>query len=295
MWAHLSKKEREREKRRLAIYKSASILGTSFVLMGALSTKTVGENMNFMEYGVEAMPLPIHMVEEHKVEEKHSDILDTISMQAESPVTLLYQKTEEANPIATIKSNYGAMIAEMSMRFGIDEELICAVIAQESRGTASNLMQIEANHIGHPHTAFDKKEGRVITVVPTESMLNNPYDSILLGVIILRNCSDDFKNNPWLTLQAYNFGSNGMKTVLKIYAEEHHMTVDEVMEDPYNLEWFPYREYYRKYFGEKAGDLNYVENVMQWYQGDSIILEETPKTPARTVSFEMKLEKEATL
>ncbi|RLA92384.1 MAG: lytic transglycosylase [Deltaproteobacteria bacterium] len=100
-------------------------------------------------------------------------------------------------------SQYDHIIREVSAKYGVDTDLVRAVIKAESdfnpfvisRKGARGLMQLM------PETARDMKVKNVF----------NPRENIEGGVKYLRRLLNMFNNNLPLTLAAYNAGENAVK------------------------------------------------------------------------------------
>lgn len=150
--------------------------------------------------------------------------------------------------------------------YGVDYNLIRAIAYQESRGnhnikesSAIGIMQIEKVHLNSNILCKNISTGKIDKILITKDKLRNKEQNIQIGVMMLRNLLNSFNNNPLIATQAYNFGSNGMKNILKVASEDRNVDYNYYLNNSEESEWLYYRQYY-KY----GGDKEYCEHVLRF-------------------------------
>jgi Rod binding domain-containing protein len=114
-----------------------------------------------------------------------------------------YTPTDTASLIEKVRGKWEALISEISGRYGVDKDLVMAVVARESAGNpnaispkgAKGLMQLMDG------TARDMGVGSSFS----------PFENITGGVKYLRNMLDSFNGDESLALASYNAGPGAVK------------------------------------------------------------------------------------
>ena len=176
-------------------------------------------------------------------------------------------------------------------KYGIDPYLIIAMIAQESGGnpTASagtsggqGLMQIEKSVYLNTTITCTYLDGSSEQVVATMANLNNPDINIQIGCQQLRNKIDSYNGNLLVALQAYNYGSGGIRRCISYYISQGKNTEDRycgVSQEEYvkylasnDTGWLSARQWYSDVgctaFGSRNlyhGDPNYLSHIFRYY------------------------------
>lgn len=159
------------------------------------------------------------------------------------------------------------LIKKYAEYYGVDYNLVRAIAYQESKGnhnvssnsSAIGIMQIEKIHLGTTIKCQNFKTGENDSIKITDDVLRNKEKNIQIGVMMLRNHLNQFNNNSLLALQAYNFGAEGVKSVLKLAASDRKQDYTYYIDNPSEIDWLLYRQYY-----EYGGDKKYCEKVMQY-------------------------------
>lgn len=219
--------------------------------------------------------------------------------------------THTNNANYTRSMQYYDIIEKYAGQFGVDPNLIVALIAQESGGKAhikDGLMQIV--NLGNDPRAVTAKNnsGQSETFYIGGNERNDPEKSIKWGVMYFASKMQAYDNNPLKALQSYNFDVSGF--MKKNYPE--------AWMDSGNA-WMQYREEARvslataagysgsksasywcapnleKSGGSRWGDICYIENVMRYYAGDKLegFAPNTPETPVEGSEPEKEPEKES--
>lgn len=156
-------------------------------------------------------------------------------------------------------------IKKYSEYYGVDYNLIRAIAFQESsgnqnikEGSAIGIMQIEKINIGETVSCKNFKTGEIDKVKITKKLLRNKEMNIKIGTMLFRNRLNRFNTSPLLSLQAYNFGSNGLINILKLAAKDNKVEYTYYVDNPEDITWVDYRKY------NNGGDPCYFENVLRY-------------------------------
>ena len=199
-----------------------------------------------------------------------------------------------------IMQKYGAI-------YGVDPYLALAVACQESSGrhdastfrenAGCGIMQIEApGKVITSVTAYNYETNQIDTFPVTYAEMTEPDadKNIRAGIMNLASKLSANENNIYITIQAYNYGSGGIKNTVELYIKEESVskTYNEIKIDSTILGWMGYRRYIHedpgKYIGSKYdtgyqcrisdcpnkgchasgstyGDPFYVERILSYY------------------------------
>ena len=165
-----------------------------------------------------------------------------------------------SKPLNDKVQSYDSIFKKAGAEFGVDPELLKAICMQESKGedlkgAARGLMQIENNDTTEEFINFGRSR---YGATYTSADRSDPNKAIPFAA---NRLSSDFKhyNGDYLkTTQAYNFSKFSLDKLLKAFPEGDT--------------WLSERKNMGKYNGQgpKYGDPKYIENVFQYYQGNSI-------------------------
>lgn len=160
-------------------------------------------------------------------------------------------------------------------RWGVSPTLAQGMVTQETGGYFTNLMQIQFNSWHDQKiTLFNYETGKMESIILTnnpegynrkpntqyitEKDLENPKTNISVGCILLQYSFERMEHNIPAAIQCYNFGTNNMNKVLDEAAANLGISVDEILSDPTNTDWLPYRDIIN------VGDKNYLEHVIRY-------------------------------
>ena len=160
-------------------------------------------------------------------------------------------------------------------RYGIDKNLLMALVAQESagehyenldNGPAEGIMQIEVEaHIDSTVTAYNTETGEMDTVYVSPEALQDLESNIQIGTMLFRNCLEESNYNIPLALQTYNFGPGNMAEVLETCCETENIDENDLKNNTNNSNWLNYREFL------DIGDSQYVEHVFSYLPNNTTI------------------------
>jgi len=109
------------------------------------------------------------------------------------------------------------VIEKASVRFRIDPDLICAVIAVESKGDPKAVSKVGARGLMQlmPPTGHEWA-GRIGIGVIDDEQLFDPELNVLIGTAYLRHQLDGFDDDLVLALAAYNAGPGNVRKWLRM-------------------------------------------------------------------------------
>lgn len=210
-----------------------------------------------------------------------------ILVQAE-PLTESYTAAEEeANyeMAKTVLKDYGSIIRVNARKYGIDPNLIAAIICNESNGIADidsgaamGLMQIEYSALGTTVYSTDL-EGNYEELSFSIEDLKNPEINIKIGSAMLDTCLEFFDGNVAMAIQAYNFGIGATARTVGHYLSKGQNTQEEYCGKSYDEileyartnddEWLESRKWYSEegysYYEMGKGTPDYLEKVLSYY------------------------------
>ena len=171
------------------------------------------------------------------------------------------------------RSLYGDIIEKYCNMYGLDSNVICALATQErgvhsdsvDEGGAIGLMQIQVSVWTHETiNAYNYETEKTDEIYISLDDLREVDFNIKVGCAIFQNYLKLMDDNYFAAIQCYNMGDGAMRSILNDYSDSTGRSVDEILKDPGDLGWMAYRnEGY-------AGDPNYIENVMRYYEGNSL-------------------------
>ena len=184
-----------------------------------------------------------------------------------------------ASPIS--KKRPLQLIKEAAEEFGVDYHMMIAIANQEgscnyhnwtdysfdnpSDGGAYGVFQMQVSAWrGQSITAYSYTKNSNVTITMNSA---NMDDNIKFGAMYYANLIRQFNGNALLALQGYNWGGGGVYDyALTRYAKTLNMDPSNLLDQGYmyDIGWLAYRE------GYSAGDLHYVENVMRYYDKNTI-------------------------
>ncbi|MBR3523162.1 MAG: lysozyme family protein [Bacilli bacterium] len=160
--------------------------------------------------------------------------------------------------------NYFDLVYEEATRWGLDPNLVMAILIQESKGKRENLMQISySSWINHSFECYDFIDNEYKKVVLND--LNTPKGNIRAGCMILRYSIERNNNNIMLGAQNYNMGDGNMDVILNATCAGENKTKDELFTNQNDMSFVNYTKY------AKGGDKHYIANISQFLnQTDNI-------------------------
>lgn len=168
---------------------------------------------------------------------------------------------------------YGDIIEKYCNMYGLDSNVICAIATQErgvhsdsvDEGGAIGLMQIQVSVWTHETiNAYNYETEKTDEIYISLDDLREVDFNIKVGCAIFQNYLKLMDGNYLAAIQCYNMGDGAMRSILNEYSYSTGRSVDEILKDTGDLGWMEYRS------GGYAGDPNYIENVMRYYEGNSL-------------------------
>ena len=201
--------------------------------------------------------------------ELEDDYDEPIISEKENLVTVSVDYADRSDTVkaTTTQNNYGSLINKYAEMYGVDPALALAVATQErgvhssitDAGGATGLMQIQnAVWLGQKVSAYNFQTGQTESFIVTIDQLQNLESNIKIGCMILQNSFQYMKYNTLAAVQCYNMGYGNMMKILKQYASDNNMTVDQVLSDIEDDGWLRYR------YLVTQGDQEYIEHVLSW-------------------------------
>jgi soluble lytic murein transglycosylase-like protein len=121
------------------------------------------------------------------------------------PVTWYFKK-EKDKDLRRVERIYGGRIKELSRRYGVDEDLVKAIIVVESGGSEKALSHAGARGL----MGIMPRTAKMLEIDPL-----HPYENIKGGIIYIKYLRERFKCID-AALAAYNLGPTKMASLQKI-------------------------------------------------------------------------------
>lgn len=216
--------------------------------------------------------------------------------------------TKKNSELRDAVENYADIISKYSKEYGVEAELVKAIIQQESSvnpncsGYAYGLMQWEIGQDGYQGITLVNKSGQKKHVSDVMAYIKDDPDAqIEVGCAEFAKKQKVFKGNAIMTLKSYNIGEAGMKRFIGYYLsggknidkQNCGISIEEIQEyaasgDTGWLESDAEKWYYEEgctFFGKKSkyqGDLNYLSNVLRYYNTSKGDLFKTSNSTKKT-------------
>lgn len=153
--------------------------------------------------------------------------------------------------------SYFDIVYAEATRWGLDPNLVMAMLIQESHGRHANLMQISysswRNHTFDCYDFIDQEYKKV-----SLKSFNTPEDNIRAGCMILRHSINEMNGNIMAGVQCYNLGDGNMNHVINITATLEGISKEEVLANQDDLLFVPYTKY------ASGGDKHYIANISKY-------------------------------
>lgn len=179
---------------------------------------------------------------------------------------------------------YHDLIKKCSDRLGVSDNLVMAILTQESAGKVfENLMQIEDEWIKRPLDCYDFENNKMYklvlingedsyedgdTIYISKNRLNEPEINITFAILILRQSIKEMHYNIPAGIQGYNYGYPKMEIILKAAASDQGITMDELLEDNTNISFMNYTYLITESDDPeiRGGDPDYLKNIIQYVE-----------------------------
>lgn len=183
--------------------------------------------------------LQIYEPEENKIENCLSENVKPLQQENIISIDYEFRKDSEKNRFA--KQNYKNIVDKIAPMYGLDSNLVLAIITQENAYNstecyAKGVMCIEPVWYENDINAFNYKTNSLETLKINGAMLVNPEYAIKVGCMILANEYKNICNKyPTLnesekivaTIMAYNKGSGAISKIISQYGNNFKEHINE--------------------------------------------------------------------
>lgn len=152
--------------------------------------------------------------------------------------------------------NYFDIVYDEATRWGLDPNLVMAILIQESKGKCKNLMQLSSCWYNHSFECYDFIDQEYKKVVLND--LNTPRGNIRAGCIILRHSIEYENNNIMAGAQCYNLGDGNMDAVIYATCKGENKTKDDLLANQDDISFVSYTKY------ANGGDKHYIANISKY-------------------------------
>lgn len=175
---------------------------------------------------------------------------------------------------------YRATAEKWAAYYGVDPDLVIAIIAQESggnpraNGAAVGLMQWEKSNGTSLTTTKANGTSETITGITESQLLASTDFQIRVGCAEFKNKLNYVNGNTYMALQSYNYGTCGMQRVVSytVSGSKGAAGCSDLRISDYkayaatgDTKWMNNRGIYQDIYGSSKGDAKYVEHVLQYY------------------------------
>ena len=186
-----------------------------------------------------------------------------------------YGSKKDDDTALYIKEQYGDVITKYADMYGLDPALVLALATQErgsghsskiDDGGAVGIMQIQYNSWINEKIKAYNFEAEEYETIKVDDSIRTLEGNVKVGCMILQSEIKKHDYNIIAGLQSYNYGGSRVEKVIKYYAKLVDKDYQEVI-DSNDTDWLDYRNKI-----VKLGDHNYVENVLRWFDNNSITM-----------------------
>lgn len=216
------------------------------------------------------------------VEENTDDQVVEVNEEENESVTINYDDLTDSEKYMYAKDIYFDLIENYSNKWGVDVELMMAILTQESGGKITNLMQIEfdacADEVIEVYNFRDNryqkfilsdnpnlKSNEEITVI-TRDDLKNPKTNISVGCILLRKSLERMNYHVAAGICCYNQGIGNMNKIFRETYACTGMDKDEILADQTNISFMDYT------YASGQGDPEYLLHVLPYMENPDVII-----------------------
>lgn len=246
---------------------------STMAIVGTLSLHKAGVNLNNEQLVVKNLCYTVQKIVD--VTYDSLELIDKLNNYFEEEERIRNEEIEKRNykkftsyndETKYAYDNYFDIVYEEATRWGVDPNLLMAIMIAESHGKSANLMQISySSWINHSFEAYDFIEEKNKKVVLTSDVLNTAEGNIRAACMILRHSIKGQNNNIMAGVQCYNLGDGNMETVINAASRGENMTKDELLANQDDLLFVPYTKY------ANCGDKHYVDHISNFLnQTDSV-------------------------
>lgn len=212
-----------------------------------------------------------------------------------------YGSLYSENDVILYRNQYGDIVHDKALKWGIDENLLLAILTEESRqGGIVNLMQIEFDAWKDvPFKVYDFQNDKYVDILLTDNQekyndpayltisradLTNPETNISIGAAIMQNSLYSMNYHVPAAIQCYNYGLTKMNNeVFKNMENTSFKTKNEVLNDQYDFTFMNNTV-------SGYGDANYFYDVLRFINPDLAEINVLKRTEDgnETVTFDIK-------
>lgn len=279
--------------------KKTIVVGTIAALMLSLTISQIDLATNIDENLQEPSYVTIQMKDieagqditamDEKIEESNAiaPLLDEVEveedLQEETSMPTIYIEhgySLDDDRYINVTENYMDAIKIAAEDWGLDANLLLAILTQESGGKVSNKMQIcfSANE-GGTFKVFNVKKGQYVTfkfsndpsevshdnyVVVRKADLDDPSYNIYIGAMMLKANIQIMDNHLFAGILSYNQGIGNMNKIFRETMKYTGVSKEDILSDQTNISFYEYA------YASHQGDKYYLDNIFQFFDGDVI-------------------------
>lgn len=183
-----------------------------------------------------------------------------------------------------IKTKYKDQVARAAKEYGLDTNLLYAIIDVTSGGdenyssdkcesTGCGLMGVKTREfdIGQNLKAYNFIKNdwvKYSDVKKGDGDYLDPENNIIYGAMLLQRYMQEYEYNQLMAIQAYSYGKDNMESLLTAYTTGSGATKAQAIADEGTYEWTSYRKYCAEHaetcFGKKTapGNATFAEQIL---------------------------------
>lgn len=207
------------------------------------------------------------------------DIADIKNETKQEIVNITHGTSVNTDKFKYAKDQYYELVDECASEFGLDTDLVMAVLTQESGGLCKNLMQFTFSAFeGEKITEYSYAANGYVTffftndfnyqtcdkyIVIRENDLDDPRTNIRVACANIINRIKTYENIN-VGVMDNNQGPGNMKKIFKETYNKTGKTKEEIISNPVDLTFYKYA------YASGQGDRYYLDDVYQYLDKDTI-------------------------
>lgn len=206
----------------VAISSAVGVVGATGVINSKVNADSYSDEDKVIEVNdniINSNVIGNNLMDDIVEEVKNNKIIPDITFENTDVFQFDYED-RSLNEEVNNSRRYMDCFEEVGTTYGIDPNLLMAIMAQESSGIhheysqngyATGGMQIENFWFGKEITAYNFKLGQLETIKVDENMVSDLNYNIKVSSMILQNHLEYYNYNIPIAVQAYNYGDANMK------------------------------------------------------------------------------------
>lgn len=161
--------------------------------------------------------------------------------------------------VSLANNQYYDIVQDEATRWGLDPNLVMAMLTQESHGKGTNIMQISrSDWCNKKLKMYDFVDNKYVTICISTEEFDDPRMNIRLGCAILRHSIERMNNHIIAGTQNYNVGDGNMDCVIRHATSDLEISKEELLADQDDLSFIDYVHY------ASGGDKQYIKHVFRY-------------------------------